>query len=88
MATQIVPATIFDVNPETEVDPVTSAHTDAKDLITWLSIPGVAARYGIVEVEWVIGMLKILMSSCTPIDAIEEINHLTAYVRDLVGQGE
>lgn len=83
MLTPMLPATAFEVN--TEIDPVASAHTDARNLITWLTTPGVSERYGIAEAAWVVSMLNILITSTTPEDAVSEIKYLVSYIRKLVG---
>lgn len=67
-----------------EATEIAEAHTNARNVIAWLSVPGVALRYNL-EADYIIGLLKMCMESCTKWEAVEDINMLIGYVKTTVG---
>lgn len=85
MSTNIIQASFFEVNPESSQSIIASAHQDANAIIDWLSIPGVGERY-MLDVDYVISLLRILINSCTPEQAVGDIDLLIGYVKMAVGE--
>lgn len=83
MAIGIVSTRVPEVNPEFIQD----AHRDAQAIVDWITVPGVAARYGL-DVQFLAPMLITLIYSCTPDEAVGDIYLLIDHVKRAVGAGE
>lgn len=66
---------------------ISNLHSQARDVITWLSIPGAAEKAGIGEPNFLILSMKCLVSSCTPEEAADDLESLLSFVKRQVQHG-
>ena len=76
------------VKTETLEERIANAHYEARSVIQWISLPSVAARYELLDVEYLVSILSVCIDSISPEEAIIDIGLIIDYVKSqIVEQG-